>query len=153
MKNKIIKKAASIMLVLALLAAPAAVFADSEASAESASFGSWIQSLGQWIRQLVQGEAPSQSGNLFEGMEGQSEFGGQMHGPMNQMGTAQTAEEASEIQTSVLASNSAEELKADYANAETIVMSDSNNEVTIKEAGTYIVVFDLVAGTVTLEKA
>ena len=152
MKNKIIKKAASIMLVLALLAAPAAVFADSEASAESASFGSWIQSLGQWIRQLVQGEAPSQNGNLFEGMEGQSEFGGQMHGPMNQMGTAQTAEEASEIQTSVLASNSAEELKADYANAETIVMSDSNNEVTIKEAGTYIVTGTCSDGNIKVKK-
>ena len=152
MKNKIIKKAASIMLVLALLAAPAAVFADSEASAESASFGSWIQSLGQWIRQLVQGEAPSQSGNLFEGMEGQSEFGGQMHGPMNQMGTAQTAEEASEIQTSVLVSNSAEELKADYANAETIVMSDSNNEVTIKESGTYIVTGTCSDGNIKVKK-
>ena len=152
MKNKIIKKAASIVLVLALLAAPTAVFADSEASADSASFGSWIQSLGQWIRQLVCGEAPSQSENLFDGMEGQSEFGGQMHGPMSQMGSAQTADEASEIQTSALTSNSAEDLKADYANAETIVMSDSNNEVTIKEAGTYIVTGTCADGNIKVKK-
>ena len=151
-KRKIIKKAASIVLVLALLAAPAAVFADSEATEGSASFGSWIQSLGQWIRQLVCGEAPSQSQNLFEGMEGKPEFGGQMPGQMGQVGSAQTADEASEIQTSALTSNSAEDLKADYANAETIVMSDSNNEVTIKEAGTYIVTGTCSDGNIKVKK-
>ena len=151
-KRKIIKKAASIVLVLALLAAPAAVFADSEATEGSASFGSWIQSLGQWIRQLVCGEAPSQSQDLFEGMEGKPEFGGQMPGQMGQVGSAQTADEASEIQTSALTSNSAEDLKADYANAETIVMSDSNNEVTIKEAGTYIVTGTCSDGNIKVKK-
>ena len=151
-KRKIIKKAASIVLVLALLAAPAAVFADSEATEGSASFGSWIQSLGQWIRQLVCGEAPSQSQDLFEGMEGKPEFGGQMPGQMGQVGSAQTADEASEIQTSALTSNSAEDLKADYANAETIVMSDSNNEVTIKEAGTYIVTGTCADGNIKVKK-
>ncbi|MBR6970753.1 MAG: carbohydrate-binding domain-containing protein [Firmicutes bacterium] len=151
-KRKIIKKAASIVLVLALLAAPAAVFADSEATEGSASFGSWIQSLGQWIRQLVCGEAPSQSQDLFEGMEGKPEFGGQMPGQMGQVGSAQTADEASEIQTSALTSNSAEDLKADYTNAETIVMSDSNNEVTIKEAGTYIVTGTCADGNIKVKK-
>ena len=151
-KRKIIKKAASIVLVLALLAAPAAVFADSEATEGSASFGSWIQSLGQWIRQLVCGEAPSQSQDLFEGMEGKPEFGGQMPGQMGQMGNARTTDEALEIQTSALASNSAEDLKADYANAETIVMSDSNNEVTIKEAGTYIVTGTCADGNIKVKK-
>ncbi|MBQ4409906.1 MAG: carbohydrate-binding domain-containing protein [Firmicutes bacterium] len=151
-KNKIIKKAASIVLVLALLAAPAAVFADSEATEGSDSFGSWIQSLGQWIRQLICSEVPSQSQDLFEGMEGKPEFGGQMPGQMGQMGSAQTADEASEIQTSALTSNSAEDLKADYANAETIVMSDSNNEVTIKEAGTYIVTGTCSDGNIKVKK-
>ncbi|MBQ3660649.1 MAG: carbohydrate-binding domain-containing protein [Firmicutes bacterium] len=151
-KNKIIKKAASIVLVLALLAAPAAVFADSEATEGSDSFGSWIQSLGQWIRQLICSEVPSQSQDLFEGMEGKPEFGGQMPGQMGQMGSAQTADEASEIQTSALTSNSAEDLKADYANAETIVMSDSNNQVTISEAGTYIVTGTCADGNIKVKK-
>ncbi|MBR0050639.1 MAG: carbohydrate-binding domain-containing protein, partial [Firmicutes bacterium] len=151
-KNKIIKKAASIVLMLALLAAPAAVFADSEATEGSDSFGSWIQSLGQWIRQLICSEVPSQSQDLFEGMEGKPEFGGQMPGQMGQMGSAQTADEASEIQTSALTSNSAEDLKADYANAETIVMSDSNNQVTISEAGTYIVTGTCSDGNIKVKK-
>ena len=151
-KNKIIKKAASIVLMLALLAAPAAVFADSEATEGSDSFGSWIQSLGQWIRQLICSEVPSQSQDLFEGMEGKPEFGGQMPGQMGQVGSAQTADEASEIQTSALTSNSAEDLKADYANAETIVMSDSKNEVTIKEAGTYIVTGTCSDGNIKVKK-
>ncbi|MBR0209230.1 MAG: carbohydrate-binding domain-containing protein, partial [Firmicutes bacterium] len=114
--------------------------------------GSWIQSLGQWIRQLICSEVPSQSQDLFEGLEGKPEFGGQMPGQMGQVGSAQTADEASEIQTSALTSNSAEDLKADYANAETIVMSDSNNQVTISEAGTYIVTGTCADGNIKVKK-
>ncbi len=155
-KNKIIKKAASIVLMLALLAAPAAVFADSEATEGSASFGSWIQSLGQWIRQLICSEVPSQSQDLFEGMEGKPEFGGQMPGQMGQMpgqmGSAQMATEAGEIKTSSLTSNTAEALTADTKNAETIVMSDSNNQVTISEAGTYIITGTCSDGNIKVKK-
>jgi hypothetical protein len=156
MNKRFVRKAASIALVLALIAAPAAVFADSTASADSSSFGNWFQSLIQRIQQFFQGEVPSQSSDLFEGLDGQPEFDGQkpQMGQMpGQMGSsAQQASEASEIQTSGLTSNSAEELTADYSNAETIVMSDENNQVTIKESGTYIVTGTCSDGNITVKK-
>ena len=167
MNKQFVRKAASIALVLALIAAPAAVFAES-ASAESSSFGDWFQSWIQRIQQLLQGEAPSQNSDLFEGLEGQSEFEGQrpqmsqmpdqmenrpeMGQMPGQMGSAQQASEASEIKTSELTSNSAEDLQADYSSAQTIVMSDENAQVTVKESGTYIVTGTCSDGNITVKK-
>ena len=77
-------------------------------------------------------------------------------GQMNQMGggfaqTAATASSAGEI-VSGLTTNSAASLEADYANATTITMSDSNSEVKIKEAGTYIVTGSCADGSITVTK-
>lgn len=151
--NKIAKKAATITLAASMIAAPASVFAD-DAQQTQGSSTSWISQFAQKIQQLLQGEMPSQQGGFFQGMEGQSEFGGPFGGQMQQgqMGSAQMATEASEIQTSTLASNTAEALTADTKNAETIVMSDSNDQVTISEAGTYIITGTCSDGNIKVKK-
>ncbi|MBE7004758.1 MAG: carbohydrate-binding domain-containing protein [Ruminococcaceae bacterium] len=48
--------------------------------------------------------------------------------------------------------NSAASLTADYANATTITMTDEDNEVKIKEAGTYIVTGSCADGSITVTK-
>ncbi len=67
-------------------------------------------------------------------------------------GAGSYAESASEIVLSELAENSAEALTADYANAETIVMSDENSSVKISSAGTYIVTGSCADGSITVKK-
>ena len=84
--NKIAKKAATITLAASMIAVPAGVFADDAQQAQSGS-SSWIAQFGQKIQQILQGGMPSQQGGqggFFQGMEGQSEFGGQMQ--QGQMG-------------------------------------------------------------------
>ena len=74
-------------------------------------------------------------------------------GQFGQMNTqAQTASEPGEIVYSDLASNSAEELEADYANATTIVMSESDNTVKIKSSGTYIITGSASDGYIQVNK-
>ncbi|MBQ2228252.1 MAG: carbohydrate-binding domain-containing protein, partial [Firmicutes bacterium] len=128
--NKIVKKAATITLAASMIAAPVSVFADDAQQAQSGS-SSWISWFGQKIQQILQGGMPSQQAP---------------------MGTAQNASEASEIKTSTLASNTAEALTVDTKNAETIVMSDSNNQVTISEAGTYIITGTCSDGNIKVKK-
>ena len=89
-------------------------------------------------------------------MNGMSRFGGQMGG-MNQMGgmtqngMTQTASSAGAIVTGTT-TNSAASLEADYANATTITMSDENNDVTIKESGTYIITGTCSDGNIKVKK-
>lgn len=128
--NKIAKKAATITLAASMIAAPVSAFADDAQQAQTGS-SSWISWFGQKIQQILQGGMPSQQGP---------------------MGTAQNASEASEIQTSTLASNTAEALTVDTKSAETIVMSDSNDQVTISEAGTYIVTGTCSDGNIKVKK-
>ncbi len=87
----------------------------------------------------------------------QTAFGGWFGGQQGTMpgrmgGSASYASEPSEIVTSSLTSNSAEELSADLASAETIVMSDSNNSVKISKAGTYIVTGTCSNGNLAVKK-
>ena len=77
--------------------------------------------------------------------------GGQMGG-MTQNGTAGNASSPSEIVTSTLTENSAQALEADYTNATTIVMSDSNNNVKISASGTYIVTGSCSDGNLAVKK-
>ncbi|MBQ1418769.1 MAG: carbohydrate-binding domain-containing protein, partial [Firmicutes bacterium] len=128
--NKIVKKAATITLAASMIAAPVSAFADDAQQAQTGS-SSWISWFGQKIQQILQGGMPSQQAP---------------------MGTAQNASEASEIKTSTLASNTAEALTVDTKNAETIVMSDSNNQVTISEAGTYIITGTCSDGNIKVKK-
>ncbi len=67
-------------------------------------------------------------------------------------GAVSYADSASEIVLSKLTENSAEALTADYANAETIVMSDENSSVKISSAGTYIVTGSCADGSITVKK-
>ena len=168
MNKKALKKAAAITLAAGMMAAPASVFADDISSAQSGS-SSFFSELIQRIQQMINGGAkteqqfdgqfggPGQMGGFFEGMEGESEYGGktggpQMGGMQGQMGSAQMATEAGEIQTSTLASNTAEALAVNTSKAQTIVMSDSNNQVTISEAGTYIVTGTCSDGNIKVKK-
>ena len=89
-------------------------------------------------------------------MNGMSQFGGQMGG-MNQMGgmmqngMTQTASSAGAIVTGTT-TNSAASLEADYESAATITMSDENNDVTIKESGTYIITGTCSDGNIKVKK-
>ncbi|MBP5749846.1 MAG: carbohydrate-binding domain-containing protein [Firmicutes bacterium] len=101
MNKNVMKKAACLVIAAALIAAPAASYADSAASMESLSIGSWIRSVVQYIQQILQGE---------------------------------------------------EAVTIEYADSETVVMSDENNEVTIKEAGTYTVTGTCSDGSIKVKK-
>lgn len=74
-------------------------------------------------------------------------FGGQMQ----HSGMTQTASEAGTVVEGTT-TNSAAGLTADYANAATITMSESNSSVKIKEAGTYIVTGACADGSITVAK-
>ncbi len=98
--------------------------------------------------QGTQNQESGQSGNWFQGG-----FGGKMGGMNSQMSSSTgNASEPSEIVTSTLTSNSAEALQADYANAETIVMSESNSSVKITSAGTYIITGTCTDGNIAVKK-
>ena len=98
-----------------------------------------------------QGGRPGQSGQGGPGgfPGGMGGFPGGWGG---QDGSANYASEPSEIVTSELASNSAEALEADLANAETIVMNADNNNVKINKSGTYIVTGVCEEGNLAVKK-
>lgn len=85
-------------------------------------------------------------GNDRSGMNG---FGGGFGGPGESNVTI--SENPSEIVTGAVTS-SAQSLEPDLKNAATIVMSESNNEVKISEAGTYIVTGTCSDGNITVKK-
>ncbi|MBO4881733.1 MAG: carbohydrate-binding domain-containing protein [Firmicutes bacterium] len=165
-KKTWIQKAAALILAIALIIAPAAVFADSTDALSVTETGTatqagFIRQIAEWIRSLFQSpqqgdvELPADQLPDFLNNEQPPELPDAQSGATQmpgQMGNAQTADSPSEIQTSDLTSNSAEDLTADYANAETIVMSEENSEVTIKEAGTYIVTGSASDGSIKVKK-
>ena len=83
-------------------------------------------------------------------MKGPGMFGGQMGGSSN--GTTGNVSSPTEVVTSTLTENSAEDLTADYANATTIVMSESNDNVKISASGTYIVTGSCSNGNLAVKK-
>ena len=167
------QKAAALILAIALIAVPAASFADSTetvsvSETSSAVQTGFIQQLSQWIRSLLQGlqqgdiELPADQLPDFlnseqpperpDAQSGATQMPGQKGGMQGQMGNTQTSDSPTAIVTGDLTSNSAEALTADYANAQTIVMSEDNNEVTIKEAGTYIITGTCSDGSIKVKK-
>ncbi len=103
---------------------------------------------GEMNGEMPEGEMPE--GQFPGGMNSENGFSGQLPG---QNGTVSgNATEPSEIVTSSLTSNSAERLTADTANAETIVMSDENNNVKISAAGTYIISGTCADGSIAVKK-
>ena len=84
-------------------------------------------------------------------------MGGMMNGGMGQMGMGQMGSNVTLATTpgtivSGTTTNSAAGLTADTANATTIVMSDSNSEVKIDTAGTYIISGTCSDGNITVKK-
>ncbi|MCR4805614.1 MAG: carbohydrate-binding domain-containing protein [Clostridia bacterium] len=171
MANKKMKAVISTAMAAAMIAAPAAVFAAQDQSAfpqpgsltagqammqtaESQTTGSGFWN---WLKGLFGGQqdaAPgqeSQDGTSGTQQGGPGQMGG-MPGQMGQMGQTQYASEPTEVVTSTLTSNTAEALTADYANAQTIVMSDENNDVTIKASGTYIITGTCSDGNIKVKK-
>ncbi len=103
--------------------------------------------------QMPEGGQPGMNGEvpqMPEGGQPGGAGGGQRPGGMQQ-GTAQTASEPTTIVTSDVVCTAAE-LTADEAGAETIVMSESNAEVKIENAGTYIITGSCADGSITVKK-
>ena len=82
---------------------------------------------------------------------GRGNMGG-MPGGWSQSGTTNYASEPTEVLTSDMTDNTAEDLTADVANAETIVMSADNNNVKISKSGTYIVTGTCADGNLAVKK-
>ena len=140
--KKISKIIVSTALVASVAAVPALAFA-----AHGQQGGGFGGQQGEMPGQMQQGEMPSQADGMQGGMPGQR--GGGMQG---QMGGAQSASEPTVIQTSSKLSNSAESLGADTANAVTVVVSESNSDIKIKESGTYIITGSASNGNITVKK-
>ena len=102
--------------------------------------------------ELPEGGKPGMNGETsqFPGGQHGGFAGGQQPGGMQQ-GTAETASEPTAIVTSDVVCTAAE-LTADEAGAETIVMSESNAEVKIENAGTYIITGSCKDGSITVKK-
>ena len=90
-----------------------------------------------------------QMGQMFGGQMSGGQMGGAQFG--GKQGNVTYASEPSEIVTSDVV-NTASSLSVDYSNAETITISDSENEVKISEAGTYIVTGTCSDGNITVKK-
>ena len=154
MKKTIVKTAAACGLCLTLLASSISVSAAYEVGAQNRMGG--MQNDRQQT-QMFGGQQGNQMGGQMGGMSGQ--FGGEMSGMqqggqfggMMQSGMMQTASSAGAIVTGTTANNAAS-LEADYASAATITMSESNNDVTIKESGTYIVTGTCSDGNIKVKK-
>ena len=139
MTRKNIKKTASIALTAALiLSAASFAYADSTDTT--------LTSLNTTAETAATEEQRGPGGQMG-GQGGQ--FGG-MGGTTN--GTTGNATSPSEIKTSDLTENSAEDLTADYANATTITMSSSNNSVKISSSGTYIITGTCSNGNIAVKK-
>ncbi len=179
MKNKENgKMIAGIVLAAAMIAAPLGVYAmngqgsfsfgSGNSSAVIQESGTETQSSENLEGSLDQEQnVPSQSGSSDQsqnfggwGGKGQMGSGDQGFGGKGQMGgfggmnsgNASYASEPTEIVTSTLSSNSAENLTADYANVQTITMSDENSSVKISSSGTYIITGSCADGNITVKK-
>ena len=138
MKKTIVKTAAACGLCLTLLASSISVSAAYEVGVQNRMGG--MQNFGQQQTQMLGGRQGNQMGGM----------GGQMGGMM-QNGVTQTASSAGAVVTGTT-TNSAASLEADYSSAETITMSESNNDVTIKESGTYIITGSCSDGNIKVKK-
>lgn len=98
--------------------------------------------------QTQAGSQIQMNGQMQKGQMSGGQMGGQMNGMQNNV---TYASEPSEIVTSDVI-NTASALSVDLENAETIRMSASENEVTITEAGTYIVTGTCTDGNITVKK-
>ena len=87
---------------------------------------------------MQQGQQPAMNEGQQPGIPGNSSL----------TGTVDTAGEVVEGTTT----NSAAGLEADYDNATSILMTDENNQVTIKSSGTYIVSGKCADGNITVKK-
>ena len=97
-----------------------------------------------------QGQMPGGKGGFGQGQNSSQQ--GQMPGGMGQgQGTLQNASSPSEIVTSDV-ENSASALTVNEAAAETIVMSESNAQVKIESAGTYLITGSCSDGNITVKK-
>ena len=159
-KNTITKTVAACSLCLTVLASGISASAAYNVGVQN-RMGGMQRFGGQQQTQMLGGQQFGQSfgqNNQFGGMTQGSEQNGvpamggmNQFGGMMQNGMTQTASSAGVVVTGTT-TNSAADLTADYANAKTITMSDENNEVKIKEAGTYIVTGSCSNGNITVTK-
>ena len=126
MKKKFATAATACGLCLTLLAGAVAVNADYTGAGTLTGFRTAFTQMGQM----------GQMGGMP---------GGQMQQNVQSAGSAGTLVTGTTI-------NSAASLTADYANATTITMSDENNTVKIKEAGTYLITGACADGSITVTK-
>ncbi|MCR4617573.1 MAG: carbohydrate-binding domain-containing protein [Lachnospiraceae bacterium] len=158
MRRNMIKKvtavSAGIILASAVGAGSMSTYA---AESKSFSFGSFMQQQMDQARNSI-GNMFDNIGNSISGYENSlgNELGGfgvtqGMQGQDMMMGNATYADSPTDIVTSTV-TNTAASLTADYSNATTYVMSDSNNDIKISEAGTYIVTGSCSDGNITVKK-
>jgi len=141
MKKNFVKTAAACGLCLTLLATGASAAFTSNARNQMNARAAFGQ-----METMFGGQQNSQTGGSFG-----NPFGTQAGFGMMQNGMTQTASSAGAIVTGTV-TNSAASLEADYANATTITMSDENNDVTIKESGTYIITGACSDGNIKVKK-
>lgn len=102
----------------------------------------------------MNGEMPQMPGGQAPGMNGGQAGGfggGQFPGGQMQQGNAASAEEPSAIVTTDV-ENTAAALTADEAGAQKIVMSESNAQVKIESAGTYLISGSCSDGNIAVKK-
>ena len=161
MKENMKKTVAALSAAAVMLAASASIYACSNGSL-AGRFGSAKDTSVPAASEQSEAQGSAAAGSAENAVPGSSE---NAHGPFGNapagmkggfagagQSTASYAESPSEIALSELANNSAEALTADYANAETIVMSDENSSVKIGSAGTYIVTGSCADGSITVKK-
>ncbi|MCR5685778.1 MAG: carbohydrate-binding domain-containing protein, partial [Lachnospiraceae bacterium] len=133
MKKTTIIKTIGIVTAFSLAVPSASVLADTATSQTDPGFGYF---------QNADNNSFGMPG-FSEGLDGWQGVPGQMNVEM--------ADSASEIVTSDVTCTAAS-LTADYENASTIVMSDTDNTVSISESGTYIVTGSCSDGSITVKK-
>ncbi|MCR5255601.1 MAG: carbohydrate-binding domain-containing protein [Acetatifactor sp.] len=103
--------------------------------------------------QMGMGFGTAQTNQNMSGSAMQNTAGLGMPGQVmqNGMGNVTYADEPTEIVTTTV-ENTAAALTADYDNATTYVMSESNNDIKISSAGTYIVTGECSDGNITVKK-
>ena len=154
MKKQFVKAAASCGLCLTLLAGGVSASAAYNVGVQNRMGGS--QMFGQQTQMFGgrQGGAFGQlQGQTQSGMFGQTQGQAQggMFGGMQTGAAVSTAGSATEIVAGET-TNSAAALEADTSSATTVTMTDENNEVKIKAAGTYIVTGACSDGSITVTK-
>ena len=154
MKKQFVKAAASCGLCLTLLAGGVSASAAYNVGVQNRMGGS--QMFGQQTQMFgdqqggafgqLQGQTP---GGMFGQTQDQAQGG--MFGGMQTGAAVSTAGSATEIVAGET-TNSAAALEADTSSATTVTMTDENNEVKIKAAGTYIVTGACSDGSITVTK-